>query len=140
MYHRTSPRMASPAPFLPQSSSHSLFHDPSSPSKSLWHMQSRSLHHHILLRAVNEEPENLEQGFSEEDWWPVEAVTPRSRETSGSNMTSSGMGTTTGLFSQQALPPPRRFISITASEHECQAIARLFRGSSGEESGPYDAM
>ncbi|KAI0275608.1 hypothetical protein BGY98DRAFT_48387 [Russula aff. rugulosa BPL654] len=79
---------------------------------------------------INEEPEDWEQGSSDEDSRPVEVVEnarfatpatsanvgrrlslrpPRSRDVSGSN-TSSGTGTGTGSFSQPSsitLVPPR---------------------------------
>jgi hypothetical protein len=107
---------------------------------------------------INEEPEDWEQGSSDEDSRPVEVVEnarfatpatsanvgrrlslrpPRSRDVSGSN-TSSGTGTGTGSFSQPSsitLVPPRRSISHSASERERKtsggffsSIAGLFRG------------
>lgn len=113
-----------------------------------------------LEGAIDEEPEDLEQGSSEEDSRPLEVVenvrfasvttsattarrlsprTPRSHDTSGSNTTSSGTGTGTGSFSQPAsttIAPPRRSVSLTASERERKgsgffsSIAGLFRGGS----------
>lgn len=139
--------MASPAPALPRSSSPL----PLPPSSSFTlqippaHAISDFALPSTLEGPIDEEPEDLEQGSSEEDSRPVEVVenvrfattattatssnvvrrlsmrTPRSRETSGSNTTSSGTGTGTGSFSQPAstaLPPPRRSISLSAAEHE----------------------
>ena len=155
--------MTSPAPVQSRSSSPHPLPPPSSVTLQI--PPAHSISDFALPSTLEvEEPEELEQGSSEEDSRPVEVVenvrfatpttsannarrlsirTPHSREASGSNTTSSGTGTGTGSFSQPAsstLPPPRRSVSLTASEHERKggffsSIAGLFRGGSGSHYG-----
>jgi hypothetical protein len=150
--------MASPAPALPRSSSPLPF--PPSSSFTLQIPPAHAISDFALPSTleVDEEPEDLEQGSSEEDSRPVEVVenvrfataatattssnvtrrlsirAPRSRERSGSNTTSSGTGTGTGSFSQPAsttLPPPRRSISLSAAEHERKGSSGFFSSIAG---------
>ena len=160
------PRVSSPAPVQSRSSSpHPL---PPSSSFTLQIAPAHAISDFALPSTLEvSEPEDAEQGSSEEDSRPVEVVEnvrfansttkpnttrrlsirqPHSREASGSNTTSSGTGTGTGSFSQPAsstLPPPRRSISLTASEHERKggggffsSIAGLFRGGSSHSGSP----
>lgn len=104
---------------------------------------------------IKEEPEDLEQGSSEEDSRPVEVVenarfaiattganvgrrlslrAPRSRDVSSSNTTSSGTGTGTGSFSQASsitLAPPHRSISLSVSERERKSSGGFFSSIAG---------
>jgi hypothetical protein len=108
-----------------------------------------------LNGPIDEEPEDLEQGSSEEDSRPVEVVEnvrfatagtganvgrrlslrpPRSRDVSGSNTTSSGTGTGTGSFSQPSsitLAPPHRSISLSGSERERKTSGGFFSSIAG---------
>jgi hypothetical protein len=160
LYNRTPQFVVSPAPVPPRSSSPLPM--PQAASFTLQippaHAISELALPSTLDGPIDEEPEDLE-GSSEEDSRPVEVVEnarfvtaatstnigrrlslrpPHARDASGSNTTSSGTGTGTGSFSQPSsitLAPPRRSISLSASNRERKisggffsSIAGLFRG------------
>jgi hypothetical protein len=157
LYSRTPPRVASAAPVPPRSSS--PLPVPPASTFTLQIPPAHAISELALPSTINgpikEEPEDLEQGSSEEDSRPVEVVenarfaTPatganvgrrlslypaRPRDASGSNTTSSGTGTGTGSFSQPSSitpVPPRRSTSHSGPERERKTSGGFFSSIAG---------